>query len=53
MQAMVLDRFGGPEVLHMAEIERPEATLGQGVIQVAYTSINPADWKAREGWLAQ
>lgn len=53
MQAMVLDQFGGPEVLHMAEIERPEATPGQVVIQVAYVSVNPADWKAREGWLAQ
>ena len=53
MQAMVLDQFGGPEVLHMAEIERPEATPGQVVIQVAYASVNPADWKAREGWLAQ
>ena len=53
MQAMVLDGFGGPEVLHMAEIERPEATPGQVVVQVAYASVNPADWKSREGWLAQ
>ena len=53
MKAMVLDQFGGPEVLHMAEIERPEATPGQVVVQVAYASVNPADWKAREGWLAQ
>ncbi|MDE2620239.1 MAG: NADP-dependent oxidoreductase, partial [Sphingomonadales bacterium] len=50
---MVLDRFGGPEVLHMAEIERPEATSGQIVVEVAYASVNPADWKAREGWLAR
>ncbi len=53
MKAMVLDRFGGPEVLHMAEIERPEATPGQVVVQVGYASVNPADWKSREGWLAQ
>lgn len=53
MKAMVLDQFGGPEVLHMAEIERPEAAPGQVVVQVAYASVNPADWKAREGWLAQ
>lgn len=52
MKAMVLDSFGGPEVLHMAEIERPEAAPGQVVVQVAYASVNPADWKAREGWLA-
>lgn len=53
MQAMVLDGFGGPEVLRMAEIERPEAAPGQVVVQVAYASVNPADWKSREGWLAQ
>ena len=53
MRAMVLDRFGGPEVLHMAEIERPSAAPGTVVIQVAYASVNPADWKAREGWLAK
>ncbi|SNS86774.1 NADPH:quinone reductase [Sphingomonas laterariae] len=53
MRAMVLDQFGGPEVLHMAEIERPAAQPGGVVVQVAYASVNPADWKAREGWLAQ
>lgn len=53
MRAMVLDGFGGPEVLHIAEIERPEATPGNVIVQVAYAGVNPADWKAREGWLAQ
>ena len=53
MRAMVLDSFGGPEVLHMAEIERPRAAPGNVIVQVAYASVNPADWKAREGWLAR
>lgn len=53
MKAMVLDQFGGPEVLHMADIERPQVAPGQVVVQVAYASVNPADWKSREGWLAQ
>lgn len=53
MKAMVLDHFGGPEVLHMAEIERPVATPGNVVVAVAWASVNPADWKAREGWLAR
>ncbi len=52
MKAMVLDRFGGPEVLHLADIERPRASPGNVVVQVAYAGVNPADWKAREGWLA-
>lgn len=53
MKAIVLDRFGGPEVLRMAEIERPVATPGNVVVQVAYASVNPADWKSREGWLSR
>ena len=52
MQAMVLDRFGGPEVLHMAAIERPRAAPGGVIVQVAYAGVNPADWKTRKGWLA-
>jgi NADPH:quinone reductase-like Zn-dependent oxidoreductase len=53
MEAMVLDRFGGPEVLHLATIERPRAAPGGVIVQVAYAGVNPADWKTREGWLSQ
>ena len=53
MRAMVLDGFGGPDVLHLAEIERPRAAPGNVVVEVAYAGVNPADWKSREGWLAQ
>lgn len=52
MKAMVLDRFGDPDVLHLADIERPRASPGNVVVQVAFAGVNPADWKAREGWLA-
>ncbi len=52
MRAIILDRFGGPEVLRMDEIERPRAMPGGVVIRVAFAGVNPADWKAREGWLA-
>lgn len=53
MRAMVLDEFGGPEVLYPASIERPSAAPNGVVIHVAYAGVNPADWKNREGWLAQ
>lgn len=52
MQAMVLDRFGGPEVLHPDTITRPSAAPGGVIVQVAYAGVNPADWKTREGWLS-
>ena len=52
MRAMIIERFGGPEVLRAGEIERPAAKAGEVVVQVAYAGVNPADWKVREGWLA-
>lgn len=53
MRAMVIDRFGGPEMLREARIERPIATPGTVVVRVAYCGVNPADWKVREGWLSR
>ncbi|MDD7812827.1 NADP-dependent oxidoreductase [Mycobacterium sp. CSUR Q5927] len=52
MRAIVIDCFGGPEVLRDARIERPIARPGNVVLKVAYCGVNPADWKAREGWLS-
>lgn len=53
MRAIVMDHFGDPEVLHMAEVERPQIAPGQVIIDLDYAAVNPADWKARRGWLAQ
>jgi len=53
MRAIVIDGFGGPEVLRLADIAEPVAGPGEVVIQVAYAGVNPVDWKAREGWLSQ
>jgi NADPH:quinone reductase len=53
MRAMVIDRFGGPEVLRLAEVARPAPGPGEVLVKVAYAGVNPADWKCREGWLAQ
>jgi len=53
MRAMVIDRFGGPEVFRDAEVETPSPRAGEVLIRIAYAGVNPADWKCREGWLAQ
>lgn len=53
MRAMVFDRFGGPEVLHMANIARPAPGPGQVLIRVSHAGVNPADGKARSGWLSR
>jgi len=52
MYAMVIDRFGGPEVLHMADIPPPIPGPGEVVIQVSCAGVNPVDWKCCEGWLS-
>lgn len=53
MRAMVIDRFGGADELHPAELPQPQAAAGEVLIRVAYAGVNPADWKIREGWLQQ
>jgi len=52
MRAVVIDRFGGPEVLQIRDLPLPVPGPGQVVIQLAYAGVNPVDWKCREGWLA-
>src|SRR5271170_7856467 len=53
MRAMVINGFGGPEVLQPEDIPMPVPKPGEVLIRIAYASVNPADWKCREGWLAQ
>lgn len=49
MKAVVVSRYGGPEVLEMREVPRPLPGPGQVLIAVAGTSVNFADIMAREG----
>lgn len=51
MQAMQIDRFGGPEVFRLRDVPVPKSESGQLVLRSPYASINPADWKARAGLL--
>jgi putative PIG3 family NAD(P)H quinone oxidoreductase len=49
MKAVLLDGFGGPEVLKVAETQRPAPSAGQVLIKVAATSVNRPDIVQREG----
>jgi NADPH:quinone reductase-like Zn-dependent oxidoreductase len=53
MKATVYEEFGGPEVLHVGDVEEPHP--GQGEIRVAVRAagVNPMDWKVRHGWMEQ
>ncbi|WOK35997.1 NADP-dependent oxidoreductase [Sphingomonas sp. C3-2] len=53
MNALVQNEFGGPDVLHIEQIERPKAGPGEVLIEIAYASVNPADWKTRQGMLSK
>lgn len=49
MHAIAFDRYGDEEVLQERVIPRPVAGPGEVVVQVAATSVNPADWRLRRG----
>lgn len=53
MLAITQQRFGGPEVLHAVEVDRPAPGPGQVLVRVAATSVNAADWKLRSGALRE
>ena len=52
MRAIVIESFGGPEVLRPADLPSPEPAGDEVLIEVAYAGVNPVDWKIREGMLA-
>lgn len=53
MKAVVMHGFGGPDVLKLEEITRPEPGMGELLVRVAATSVNPIDYKARTGSIPQ
>ena len=44
MKALVRHKFGGPEVVHIEEVERPALEDDRVLVRVRASSINKADW---------
>jgi NADPH:quinone reductase-like Zn-dependent oxidoreductase len=49
MRAIVARSHGGPKVLRMEEVQRPEARGKKVLIEVHAAGVNPVDWRIRRG----
>src|SRR5207302_1525847 len=49
MKAVLFEKHGGPEVLHLAEVPDPVAGPGEVVVDIHAASVNAADYKVRLG----
>jgi NADPH:quinone reductase-like Zn-dependent oxidoreductase len=47
MRAIRQDVLGGPEVLTLTEVDRPEPGFSQLLVRVHAAGLNPTDWKHR------
>ncbi|MDS1112548.1 NADP-dependent oxidoreductase [Gordonia westfalica] len=53
MRAITYSRFGGPDVLQVTDLPTPKVGPDSVLIRVRASSVNPVDWKVREGHLAE
>ncbi|MDZ8227111.1 NAD(P)-dependent alcohol dehydrogenase [Nostoc sp. ChiVER01] len=52
MKAVVIRRYGGVEVLQYEDVEQPKIEPTQLLVKVRASSVNPIDWKIRQGMLS-
>ena len=53
MKAMMIEAFGEPGVFKLAEAPKPEPKAGEVVVAVRASSVNPVDYKIRDGRAAR
>ncbi|MDB5007101.1 MAG: NADPH:quinone reductase [Mucilaginibacter sp.] len=49
MKAIRIHEFGGPEVMKLDEVPVPRPGANEVLIRVYASSVNPVDWKIRDG----
>ena len=45
MKAFVSEKYGLPEMLRVAEVEKPVPVADEALVKVLAVSVNPADWR--------
>ena len=53
MHAVVVTRYGGPDVLEYSDVPRPAVRSGQVLVKSAYIGVNPKDVIVRKGKFAR
>lgn len=53
MKAVVIEHFGDTNELHLEDVPTPHPMENEVQIEVMYASVNPVDWKIREGMLSK
>jgi NADPH:quinone reductase-like Zn-dependent oxidoreductase len=53
MRAWRVHQYGGPERLQLDTVPLPALAPGYLLVKVTVASVNPIDWKTREGYLAR
>ncbi len=52
MKAVVIRRYGSAEVLQSEDVAQPQIKPNQLLVRVHASSVNPIDWKIRQGMLS-
>jgi NADPH2:quinone reductase len=53
MKAFAIKQFGGNEKIALSDFPKPEVGPKEVLIEVSSASVNPVDWKIREGYLKE
>lgn len=51
MKAIQIHEFGDVNAIRLADVDKPDRPTGQLLVQVAFSAINPSDWKLTTGHL--
>ncbi len=49
MKAILWEKYGPPETLRLAEVEKPAPDADEVLVRVQAVFVNPADWHSMRG----